>query len=882
MKKLYLILMLLCMSKLQHAYAQTDFNNQLLVYFKSGVQRVPPNNTTSSITSQNVLNVLTSYGIPTGNVVPSFPDFIEADTVNTEVGESSRQMNRAKVFTISITNVTTKAALLNSLNSLSEVLYAESNGYASNNLIPADGRFGQQWGMRNTFIPGADIHAEQAWDIFTGNPNSIIAVIDNGVDINHEDLNTKIINGDNGFQIGVDGLGRQFSHGSHVAGIAAAITNNGANNGVAGVDWQARIHPKNIFDGNGDPDITRSIIDAVNFNANVWTLNNSWGLIQGIDELGFGIPGRYSITVRSAFAHAYRNNRVSCIAMGNHQIANGGRYANAVAFPAGFNSGIIAVGATNINDGIADFSARGDHIDVAAPGVGIWSINFNNNYIDLDGTSMATPHVAGLASLLKGFNPNLANDDIEQIIRITADDANVIQFPGFDDRIGNGRINAQRALQFLQAPNIVQHLNVTGGTVFNTSGNMTRIFLGVPGLADAVYVVRRSEVRTNVTLPAMCNLLGVWGRGLGTTGFREENGQNFGEGICEVVPGTLTNTSATLRTWIYEVWSVNGQYLGFYPKAANNVTFQYTVLGVPQATVGQIIGNSTICNSEDYSVANLPAGATVTWSIPSAAGPVLQLAQNTPSANQLRITNMRWYQIGTTLTASVNINGCPTLVTKTIANDNDNSATQYGTYSQPSCTVTGIVTQNLSGSLTGSVVNLYPGCMATINLSNMFGKTVTVSNAAQPAFWSYSPPATPYASGILYVQIALGTGGTPTIFNINGASACYQKQLVLWPRSLTSRFSVNISPNPVNNLLTVNFETGNEETKTGIKAHIENSSDLIYNIYELNTNRLKITQKSSMNGKTNQQINVSSLSSGYHVLQIVDGDYIQTIKFLKL
>lgn len=73
-----------------------------------------------------------------------------------------------------------------------EVLYAEDDGDAEPTIIPADGRFGQHWNMRNTIVPGADSHAEPAWDIFTGNPNAIIAIIDEGVDINHNDLNTNI------------------------------------------------------------------------------------------------------------------------------------------------------------------------------------------------------------------------------------------------------------------------------------------------------------------------------------------------------------------------------------------------------------------------------------------------------------------------------------------------------------------------------------------------------------------------------------------------------------------------------------------------------------------------------------------------------------------
>ena len=645
MKKIFLLLLLTISAT--YIFAQVNFNNQVLVYFKTGAQRVAPANTTSNITSQNILNVLNTYSIPASNVVPSFPSFNEADTVMSETGESSRQMNRAKVFTITVTNPGTIANLITDLNNLAEVLYAESNGSASTDIIPIDGRFGQQWGMRNTVVPGADIHLDGATNIFTGNANSIIAIIDNGVDRVHNDLDAKILGGDNGFQIGLDNLGRQFSHGTHVAGIAAAISNNNNNNGVAGVDWAARIHPKNIFDGNGDPDITQSIIDAVNFNTNVWTFNNSWGLTRGLDQFGLPIPGRYSVTVRSAFAQAYRNNRVQCVAMGNHQVYSGGIYANVVSFPAGFNSGIIAVGATDIGDNIGNFAAHGAHIDVSAPGVGIWSTNFNNNYIDLSGTSMATPHVAGLASLLKGFNTNLANDDIEQIIRLSTDDL----FPvGFDNASGTGRINAERALQFLQAPNIVQQLSVTGGTVFSTSGNMTRIFLGVPGLADAAYIVRRSEVRTIVTFPAMCNIVGVWGRGVGTTGYREENGRNFGEGICEVVPGTLTNTGCTLRTWVYEVWSASGQYIGFRPVTPANVVFQYTILGVPAPS--QINGEDIFCTiSNNYSIANLPVGATVLWQ--EQPGGVVTI--NSPNSSQTTLTSIGNGII--TLTATIS-NAC--------------------------------------------------------------------------------------------------------------------------------------------------------------------------------------------------------------------------------
>ena len=241
--------------------AQSAAQKRVLVYFKTGVQRnAPPNQNTVTVTSSNINTTLSNYGLSAANVTPSFPDFNEADTVNSEIGESSRQMDYAKVFSISLPDTSFKSSLINSLQNLSEVLYAESDGDNTANLIPIDGRFAQQWNLHNTIVPNADIHAEAAWDIFTGNPHSIIAIIDAGVDVNHNDLAAKIDGGDNTFLILHDPVVGDYSHGSHVAGIAAAVTNNNNNNGVAGVDWQARIHPRNVINPNsGDAQITAAL-----------------------------------------------------------------------------------------------------------------------------------------------------------------------------------------------------------------------------------------------------------------------------------------------------------------------------------------------------------------------------------------------------------------------------------------------------------------------------------------------------------------------------------------------------------------------------------------------------------------------------------------------
>lgn len=133
------------------ATAQTDPNNQVIVYFRTGVTRVAPGDTTANITSTNVLNILSAYSIPTSNVVPSFPSFVESDTVQIDIGEDSRQMNLAKIFTITLTltDSSHKANLIADISDIPEVLYAESNGTAIGDITPNDTKYSLQYGLKN-------------------------------------------------------------------------------------------------------------------------------------------------------------------------------------------------------------------------------------------------------------------------------------------------------------------------------------------------------------------------------------------------------------------------------------------------------------------------------------------------------------------------------------------------------------------------------------------------------------------------------------------------------------------------------------------------------------------------------------------------------------
>ncbi|GAB6278539.1 MAG: hypothetical protein STSR0006_05370 [Lentimicrobium sp.] len=361
-------------------------------------------------------------------------------------------------------------------------------------------------------------------------------------------------------------------------------------------------------------------MDAVNYSSNVYVLNNSWGLIDENHN-----PGRYSITVKLAYVYAYNANRNMVSSMGNHNVTHPG----VPNYPAGFDIG-IAVGATDNNDNIASFSVHGNYIDVSAPGVGIYS-TLINSYDYMSGTSMATPFVSGIASLLKGYNQYLANDDIENIIRLSADDKGV---NGFDSTYGYGRVNSEQALKYLQSPYSLYQWTTNGGSVASSTGQYTHVFIGAPGLASGIYLVKRHEVRKTVNYPqSFFELVGVWGRGISTNGWNLSN-PNLGKKFCEVVPGTATSTGVTLSTYVYQVWSISGAYLGYYPTSPSNVQFAYTALGIKAPT---ILGPSIVCTSNStFTLQNRPPNSTVTWTHSSN---LIQLGGNTGTTYTVKAQN---------------------------------------------------------------------------------------------------------------------------------------------------------------------------------------------------------------------------------------------------
>ena len=537
------------------------------------------------------------------NIKRAYSGFNLADTVRyTKDRKSIKMLNLSWLYKIELPPNSVADSVMSTLRNSSDVIFSEKNGGWQ--LYTNDQHYGKQWYLKNTGqsggTVGADIKAEDAWQIFTGSSQVKIGIIDSGVKTDQEDLSGKSSGDLPDYNWHDPYFYNSYTHGTHVAGIASAKTNNGP--GIAGVDQNAQIYSKRIFDSqnhqNDNVFIYNAIVDAVNQNCSI--LNNSWG------------GPNYSFVVRSAFSYAYKMNRVAVVAMDD-------KGATGPTYPADYGQGIISVGATTATDNRASYSQAASWIDVSAPGgsgagdpfdifstVAYYNASYGGYYDYLAGTSMATPIVTGIASLLKGYNSNLDNDDIEHIIQLSADKVPGMNGQNYTNEYGYGRVNAKKALDLLRYPYSFNQLSASGGTDYYKGPAFYLNTYGASGLPDGNHIAYRHEVRKTIYFSSLTNP-NIWGRGVATTGWSAAN-SNYGMGYCNVVPGTVTNNSATIYTYVYEVYSLSGGFLGWYPTTPSNVQFGYSTLGVPAPLSASISGNTYLNSGQNGTWTANPSG----------------------------------------------------------------------------------------------------------------------------------------------------------------------------------------------------------------------------------------------------------------------------------
>ncbi|WP_328460516.1 S8 family serine peptidase [Actinoplanes sp. NBC_00393] len=274
------------------------------------------------------------------------------------------------------------------------------------------------------------IRTTEAWRTSTG-AGITVAVIDTGVDGSHPDLAGKVLTGYDTIAGRAGGNTDRNGHGTHVAGTIAAKTGNGV--GVAGIAPDVKILPVKTLDATGSglmSDTAEGIVWATDHGAQV--INMSLG---SHDQLG---------AVTTAIAYA-RSKGVTVVAAAGNERTKG----SPVSYPAA-DPGVIAVAATDSADKYAYFSNAGNYVDLAAPGSDILNTYptalRRSGYASMSGTSMAAPHVAAAAALVKAYRPASTPDQIEQALERTAKDLGAT---GFDRDYGNGRLDVAAALASL-------------------------------------------------------------------------------------------------------------------------------------------------------------------------------------------------------------------------------------------------------------------------------------------------------------------------------------------------------------------------------------------------------------------------------------------------
>ena len=471
---------------------------------------------------------------------------------------------------------------------------------------PNDPRYSTDlWGMNNTGqtggTPDADIDAPEAWDIVRGDGSVVVGVIDSGIDYKHPDLagniwvnpgeiagNRKDDDG-NGYVDDIHGWDfinndkdpmDDNGHGTHVAGTIAAAGNNSV--GVVGVNWNAKVMALKFLGANGSGPWSAAIA-AINYvtnmnsrGVNIKVTNNSytgWSESQGL----------YDAIKRNGEA-----GMMFVAAAGNYgeNLDGGGTFPAAYDLP-----NIISVAATDHNDGLATFSNYGTvHVDLAAPGVSILSTLPGNTYGAKNGTSMAAPHVAGVAALAWSYAPSASLGQVRNALLVGAD-----RVATLDGKVFSGaRLNAVVTLAHVDAPyvaptapNAPTELTAEASWFTRTDGSTTPI-INLNWLPSADPELQRYDVYRSseggefvriTTLPAGTSTFRSGGLLTGTSYAYRITASNYlftsdpsntaeattpGEKVTIPTPPSNLTATAVSRTEVRLAWTDNSDdELGF-------------------------------------------------------------------------------------------------------------------------------------------------------------------------------------------------------------------------------------------------------------------------------------------------------------------------------
>jgi thermitase len=341
-------------------------------------------------------------------------DAATVDRVLQSHGAVVRRSNPALGFTVLEVPESSSQAILAALKRTGLFAYVERDFYAHTSAVPNDPNYGAQWHL-------PQIHSPEAWSVTTGSASVVVAVVDSGVDDQHPDLASKVVEGWN-FVDPNAGTSDVIGHGTAVAGTIAAASNNSI--GIAGVNWASRIMPLVVVDST-DFAAYSDIASAFQYAAD-----------RGVRVINASVGGpNQSDTLQNAVNYAWNKGAV-IFASAMNDSTDSPYYPAACTY-------VVAVSATDNNDRLASFSNYGNWITLAAPGTNILTTANGGGYSYWNGTSFSAPIVAGVAALSLAVNPALSASALVSLLKQTADD---IGPPGFDASFGWGRVNAFHAV----------------------------------------------------------------------------------------------------------------------------------------------------------------------------------------------------------------------------------------------------------------------------------------------------------------------------------------------------------------------------------------------------------------------------------------------------
>lgn len=516
------------------------------------------------------------------------------------------------------------------------VIVSTINGYAELLLGANDPHYnnGNSAGLRpSTLIPNANINIEPAWDYETGDSSIIVGVYDSGINYAHSDLSQGTFS-TSSVKAGYDYFNSapitstpdpdNYGHGSAVAGIIGAWRNNSF--GIAGIAGGpigfegVSLHDMKIFDYT-----TGCSVLSVPINVILTAINDgSTNIVmprQDIQNHSWKLSGGANPLIREGFRIAYENEVVICVASGNNG-SSGGCFV--VSYPATFRDhSVMKVGGNDTTGARASFSECGWGLDFIAPavndlyiGLGDDGNNFSDSITwgtscvsDLDGTSFASPHVAGVSGLMLSYankNPlpnQFSHEDCEELMqRFATDITSPPNVLGYDPQTGYGRINAGILFDSIQYPNfLVQHYQFSSSANFATlAGFHEKVCLeqSLFALPTGVANVNRWQITANTghTLPTGYGLVTGWSRGSGSNTIGLTSGPSVLCGSSLVtfyLPAehdaelnTFSPTGATMRGYIYELLDASYNPVGWWPfDTTGTVNFAYT-LYLHNPTVG--------------------------------------------------------------------------------------------------------------------------------------------------------------------------------------------------------------------------------------------------------------------------------------------------------